>query len=98
MIAAFQRKTEMVLMVPPSGTRKKVLYWKTGFYHIARGAGVPIAMGYLDYRLKTGGIGPVFQPTGNIEQDLKTIHKFYRDITGKHPLQSIQIPALSKTA
>ena len=98
MIAAFQRKTEMILMVPPSGTRKKVLCWKTGFYHIAHGAGVPIAMGYLDYRLKIGGIGPVFHPTGNIEQDLKTIQKFYRDITGKHPCQSIQIPAVSKTA
>ena len=61
MVAAFQRKTEMILVVPPSGTRKKVLYWKTGFYHIACGAGVPIAMGYLDYHFKIGGIGPVLK-------------------------------------
>ena len=96
MIAAFHRSTEMILMVPPSGTRKKVLYWKTGFYRIANGAGVPIAMGYLDYRLKRGGIGPVFHPTGDLDQDLKTIQKFYHDITGKHPCQSIQIPVVQK--
>lgn len=98
MIATFHRSTEMVLMVPPSGTRKKVLYWKTGFYHIANGAGVPIALGFLDYRLKTGGIGPLFHPAGNLEQDLKTIHKFYRNITGKNTGQSIQVPAISKPA
>ncbi|MEW6674201.1 MAG: lysophospholipid acyltransferase family protein [Thermodesulfobacteriota bacterium] len=95
MIAAFEGRAEMILMVPPAGTRKKVRYWKTGFYHIANGAGVPIAMGYLDYRLKTGGIGPVFHPTGDIDQDLKAIHKFYRNITGRHPHQSIQVPAVS---
>jgi len=59
----------MVLVVPPSGTRRKVMYWKTGFYHIARGAKVPIVLGYLDYRCKVGGIGPVVHPTGNIEAD-----------------------------
>ena len=83
-------------MVPPSGTRKRVLYWKTGFYHIAHGAGVPIVMGFLDYRRKRGGIGPVFLPTGNIDLDMETIHGFYRDISGKYPEQSIQAPVPSK--
>jgi len=94
MVAAFHRRTEMILMVPPSGTRKKVLYWKTGFYHIANGAGVPIALGFLDYQRKIGGIGPIFHPTGNLDQDLKTIQKFYRDITGKNSCQSFQVPAV----
>ena len=98
MIAAFQHSTEMILMVPPSGTRKKVPYWKTGFYHIANGAGVPIVLGFLDYRLKKGGIGPEFHPSGNLEQDFKIIQKFYRDITGKHPCRSIQVPAVSNLA
>ena len=85
MVDAFRQREEMVLVVPPSGTRKKVLYWKTGFYHIANGAGVPIVLGYLDYRLKTGGIGPVVRPSGNIEKDMKTIRGFYKDISGKYP-------------
>ena len=95
-IEDFKQREEKLLMVPPSGTRKKVLYWKTGFYHIARGAGVPIVMGFLDYRRKRGGIGPVFHPTGNIDRDMETIHAFYRDISGKYPEQSIQAPVPSK--
>ena len=69
------------------------MYWKTGFYHIAKGANVPIVLGYLDYRLKVGGIGPVVQPTGNMEADMKIIQDFYADIAGKHPKKARSSPA-----
>ena len=69
------------------------MYWKTGFYHIARGANVPIVLGYLDYRRKVGGIGPVFHPTGNLEADMELIHNFYAGITGKYPKQALRSPA-----
>jgi 1-acyl-sn-glycerol-3-phosphate acyltransferase len=82
-IEAFRERPRMVLVIPPSGTRRKVTSWKTGFYHIARGANVPIVLGYLDYRRKVGGIGPVVHPTGNMEADMKIIQDFYTDITGK---------------
>ncbi|MFC1821859.1 lysophospholipid acyltransferase family protein [Thermodesulfobacteriota bacterium] len=84
-IQAFNEHTRMVLVVPPSGTRKKVMYWKTGFYHIARGAGVPVVLGYLDYGKKVGGIGPTVPITGHMEADMKTIQGFYADIKGKYP-------------
>jgi 1-acyl-sn-glycerol-3-phosphate acyltransferase len=83
-IAAFEHRDDMALVVPPAGTRKKVAYWKTGFYHIAHGAGVPIVLGYLDYRRKAGGIGPTIQPTGDIEQDMAAIRGFYSGISGKY--------------
>lgn len=86
-IAAFQHSEEMTLVVPPAGTRRKVLYWKTGFYHIAHGAGVPIALGFLDYHRKIGGFGHTFEPTGDIDGDMVAIRRFYADITGKYPLQ-----------
>ncbi len=86
-IAAFQANEEMILVVPPAGTRRKVRYWKTGFYHIAAGAGVPIALGFLDYRRKAGGFGPILMPSGKIEDDMMAIRRFYADITGKYPLQ-----------
>lgn len=86
-ITAFSQCDEMVLVVPPSGTRQKVLYWKTGFYHIAHGAGVPIALGFLDYQRRVGGFGPTVKPTGDIDCDMTVIRRFYADITGKHPLQ-----------
>jgi 1-acyl-sn-glycerol-3-phosphate acyltransferase len=89
-IAKFHQRDRLVLVVPPSGTRKRVLYWKTGFYHIANGAGVPIVLGFLDYRRKVGGFGPIVQPTGDIDADMATIRAFYRDISGKYPLKESQ--------
>jgi len=93
MIDAFRENQRLTLVVPPSGTRKKVDRWKSGFFHIARGAGVPIVLGYLDYRRKTGGIGPVIMPTGNIEKDMRAIKAFYEDISGKYPEKSLGIAA-----
>ena len=86
-IAKFQKRDRLILVVPPSGTRKRVLYWKTGFYRIANGAGVPIVLGFLDYRRKVGGFGPTVTPTGDIDADMAAIRNFYRDISGKYPLQ-----------
>lgn len=85
MIEEMKKRAELVLLLAPEGTRKKVTRWKTGFYHIARGAGVPIVLSFLDYARKEGGLGPVFNPTGNFETDMAEILKFYSTVTGKHP-------------
>jgi len=77
-----------VLIVAPEGTRRRVAHWKTGFYHIARGANVPIVLGFLDFHRKVGGIGPTVHPTGNIEEDMSMIRGFYADITGKRAGES----------
>jgi 1-acyl-sn-glycerol-3-phosphate acyltransferase len=87
-IQAFRENEKLVLVIPPEGTRKSVKYWKTGFYYIANGAGVPIVMGYLDYKRKVGGIGQVFQPTGDINVDMVAIQYFYANISGKYPEKS----------
>lgn len=86
-VAAFERAESLILVVPPAGTRKRVMRWKTGFYHIAHGARVPIAMGFLDYGRKVGGFGPALEPTGDIEADMHRIRRFYDPIAGKYPLQ-----------
>ena len=72
------------LIVPPEGTRSGTRFWKTGFYYIAQGAGVPIVLAYLDYDKKVGGLGPVFETTGNIEADMAEIKNFYKGVKGKH--------------
>jgi 1-acyl-sn-glycerol-3-phosphate acyltransferase len=97
------KKTDnLVLTVPPSGTRSRVTHWKTGFYHIADGAGVPIALGFLDYRRRVGGIGPVIRTTGDIEDDMTVISSFYAGITGKYPLKGsearVYMPPRDKAA
>ena len=75
------------LVVPPEGTRSKARYWKTGFYYIAVGAQVPIVMAYMDYERKISGLGPVFEPTGDIEADMVTIKAFYAPFKCKNPSQ-----------
>jgi 1-acyl-sn-glycerol-3-phosphate acyltransferase len=73
------------LLITPEGTRKLVKNWKKGFYFVAEQAKVPIIMGFLDYKTKTGGMGPVLYPTGNYEEDLKKIQEFYKDKQARHP-------------
>jgi 1-acyl-sn-glycerol-3-phosphate acyltransferase len=87
-IQTFKDKKKMVMVVAPEGTRKKANYWKTGFYHIALGANVPIVMGFIDYARKVGGIGPTLIPMGDIEFDMQKIRCFYDEITGKIPDKS----------
>lgn len=79
----FERYQDLVIVVPPEGTRARERRWKTGFYYIALSAEVPIALGFLDYARKTGGIGPMFEPSGDIETDLPRIRAFYADKTGR---------------
>lgn len=85
MVDIYAAADELAVAIPPEGTRAKVRIWKTGFYNIAHGAGVPIAFGFLDYGRKVGGIGGVFTTTGDYDRDLEEIKAFYAPITGKYP-------------
>lgn len=80
-----QAPDSLALLVTPEGTRSKVEKWKTGFYHIAMKANVPIALGYTDYAKKEAGVGKMFYPTGNMDEDLKEIIDFYKTISPKNP-------------
>lgn len=75
------------LIVPPEGTRGKTRHWKTGFYFIAQQADVPIVLAFVDDERKVGGLGPVFIPTGDLEQDMRAIKAFYAPIKGKNAAQ-----------
>jgi 1-acyl-sn-glycerol-3-phosphate acyltransferase len=76
-----------ILALAPEGTRVKEDHWKTGFYHIARAAKVPIAMAYLDYGKKQVGFGSLFYPGDDIEEVFTRIRAFYKDRRGKYPEQ-----------
>jgi len=84
-IEQFKQSERLILAVPPEGTRKKSHGWKTGFYYIAHGAGVPIVLGYIDYKRKVAGLGPAFVPTGDIAADFEVFDNFYAGVTPKHP-------------
>jgi 1-acyl-sn-glycerol-3-phosphate acyltransferase len=84
--AALIRSRERVIIgIAPEGTRSNSKYWKTGFYRIAHQAAVPIAFGFLDWKRKVGGIGPLMETTGDIEKDLKVIRSYYKGVTARNP-------------
>lgn len=83
----FGENEDLILAISPEGTRKYTPYWRTGFYHIAREAGVPIAMGYIDYSRRRGGIGKAFMPSGDIKKDMDHLRAFYEPKKGKFPTQ-----------
>lgn len=76
-VSRYGSEENFVVLVPPEGTRSKVSSWKTGFYHIANNAGVPILMGYVDAENKEAGLADFFHPTGNLDEDMKEIRAFY---------------------
>lgn len=76
---------EMIIAVTPEGTRSRVDNLKAGFYHTALKAGVPIGVGYADYKKKEAGISKLIHLTGDKEKDLKEILAFCRTVTPKFP-------------
>ncbi|RDH81591.1 MAG: glycerol acyltransferase [endosymbiont of Galathealinum brachiosum] len=84
-IDLFNSRECFVLGLMPEGTRSKTDKWKTGFYHIADGANVPIALAYLDYKNKKIGVGKMVETTGDIDSDFEIIKSFYQDKTGCNP-------------
>ena len=84
-VGAFKASDKLILAVAPEGTRKLVTQWKTGFYHVALGANVPIVPVAFDYGRKTVRIGPAFRPTGDREADFAELKSFYRGVVARRP-------------
>ena len=76
-IAEFARRDELALVIAPEGTRHSDGRWRSGFYHIAIGAGVPIVPAWLDRRTRRAAIGEAMLPTGDYAADLRRIAQFY---------------------
>lgn len=85
MAALFEGRDRLVVLVTPEGTRSYRDEWKSGFYHVAKLAGVPICLGYLDYDKKIAGVGKVVHLSDNMSADMKKIMAFYNEIGPKHP-------------
>lgn len=79
MIAELRRRDHLWLVIPPEGTRSRAEYWKSGFYHIALGAEVPVVPGYLDYGRKRIGLGEPIYLTGDVGADMDRIRAFYAE-------------------
>lgn len=97
-VEAFARREELILVLAPEGTRSQTEGWRTGFYYIALGAAVPIALGYLDFGRRRAGIGAVLVPSGDLEADFERLRAFYRNRSGRRPERQSEIRPRPKAA
>lgn len=84
-VEAFAAAPALLLALSPEGTRKGASRWRSGFYLIASGAGVPILPVALDYRDHVVRLLPPFQPTGSLESDLPVLKALFDGVQGLRP-------------
>ena len=87
----FKSSEELFLVFTPEGTRAYNDKWKKGFYYIAVEAKVPICIAYVDYKNKRGGFHSVFNPSGNVEEDILRIKSVLSQFTGRYPEQGVYL-------
>ena len=90
-VTIFKERDEFRLAITPEGTRQKVDNWKTGFYHIARAAKVPIIPIAFDYASKTVQLHPAFEPTDDLEKTFDHLRNCFKQVEGKHRAQTSPI-------
>jgi 1-acyl-sn-glycerol-3-phosphate acyltransferase len=90
-VRAFDEEETLMLAITPEGTRSYTPYWKSGFYRIAKAAGVPIQLAFSDYVQRRGGFGPSFMPSDDVRADMDKIRAFFADVTPRHPDQVSEI-------
>jgi 1-acyl-sn-glycerol-3-phosphate acyltransferase len=83
MVAQFARADRLLLGIAPEGTRKRVERWRTGFYHIAHGAGVPVVPVALSFGTREIQIRAPFTTTGDVERDLEVLRQVFAGVRGR---------------
>ncbi|HEU4647925.1 MAG TPA: 1-acyl-sn-glycerol-3-phosphate acyltransferase [Gemmatimonadales bacterium] len=84
-VEKFATGQRYLLVITPEGTRRRTERWKSGFYHIAREALVPVVPVAFDYGRRECRIGAAMELTGDSERDLESVRQFYAGITAKRP-------------
>ena len=97
-VAAFAARDELALVIAPEGTRAAVKPWRSGFYHIALGAGVPLVPAWVDNAGKRGGIGAPIMPSGDYAADLAKLLAFYETVMPGHPRWKLLVATVAKAA
>jgi 1-acyl-sn-glycerol-3-phosphate acyltransferase len=90
-VRAFDEVEALRLTIAPEGTRGYAPYWKSGFYRIAKAAGVPIQLGFVDFAQRRAGFGPTVVPSDDVRADMDKIRAFYADKSARYPDQVSEI-------
>ncbi|WP_244151383.1 lysophospholipid acyltransferase family protein [Rheinheimera sp. F8] len=85
LVETFQREPALLLGIAPEGTRKKVAQWKSGFWHIAKQANVPIQLIGLDFKTKSVVFGPLLHPGDSFDADYPQMRAFFAQMQPRFP-------------
>jgi len=85
----FERREHFLLAIFPEGTRKPVGKWKSGFWHIAKQAGVPVQLVAVDYVKRATVFGPIIDLSDNKEKDIEQMREFFKPGMAKKPQQAV---------
>ncbi len=96
--ALIAEQPEIVLGLAPEGTRERAEAWKSGFYHMAQAAGVPIALIAFDWKRRRVGVLGYLTPSGDIEADYQQMRAVYAGVVGRHPEKATPIRARLEAA
>jgi 1-acyl-sn-glycerol-3-phosphate acyltransferase len=86
-IDKFAEHASYLVLISPEGTRSATREWKTGFYKIAQGAGIPIVLCYIDFSRKVVGFGPLVSPSADSAADMRFIRDYYNDKVARHTVR-----------
>ena len=84
-VAEFSRHERLILALAPEGTRKRVERWRSGFYHIAHGARVPVVPVALNWGARAIQIGQPFITTGDLDSDFAALQRRFEGVAGRRP-------------
>lgn len=87
----FRERDWLWLALSPEGTRDRTDHWKSGFYHVAREAGVPLLLAFIDAARRECGLGVLVSLTGDVEADMARVRAFYADKRGIVPGRESEI-------
>ena len=84
-VEAIEKSERIFLAITPAGTRSSTRPWKSGFYHIAVAAHVPILPVIFDGPKRAIRFLPAFEPSGDYETDLPRLLALYAGVRGIKP-------------
>ena len=85
-IEYFRQTDRLILALSPEGTRKKIPQWRTGFYWVAVGAGVPIVPVAFDFPRKRYILHPPQVMTGDADRDIAHLRSFFSASQARRPV------------
>lgn len=85
LIQKFNNSDKLTIAITPEGTRSRTSHWRTGFLRVAHEANVPLCLAAIDFKNKYIELAQTYQPTGDMQADLRAIKDYYKPFQGKYP-------------